>query len=554
MGMPACFPPVFLGIEVEMTSWLLSILLLVSLLSPEKAEGHAGHLPIRNQRDFDRLDASLDSLSKESVDSIVVSFLPGTYFFREGHVTLAGLHAPNLRIVFEGNDAAFIGEGETVASGDHTGPYRFEDSWYTCPDFKPFLFTSPLGRCRFFPIPTRLSFDSFKIPADEPDLSEEEARDVYIIITQWFYGVRYKVDKIRNGYIYYHATGPSRTPWYTELRFGRCLPRYQLLNHPSRPVSISGNRLKTRDAGKPLFRPSASNFLSVRDSRIGSITLEGCRFLGNDGRDTLVKFSSVQADSLTVRSCRFRGIRGTGVASVSSSGLHFCGNDVSEGFLSALVSDFRSPGTVVSGNLFRDNGLAFTNAPVVLCQGPDLLISRNRFEDFTYSAIGVGVHYTVPSGLVTSGRVEYNEISHSPSFGKKPMRSLIDSGAIYVWTQNRDLTIFGNYVHDIYGYHGNRGIFCDDGVVNVTVRNNLVLHVESSYPIDVRRYFKVSRRKGTRVVKGNLNNKIYGNIVDGSCRLFVRKDDPGSLLECNRVLKRGYDREEVVSQWKRSLP
>ena len=133
------------------------------------------------------------------------------------------------------------------------------------------------------------------------------------------------------------------------------------------------------------------------------------------------------------------------------------------------------------------------------------------------------------------------------------MRSLIDSGAIYVWTQNRDLTIFGNYVHDIYGYHGNRGIFCDDGVVNVTVRNNLVLNIESSYPIDVRKYFKVAWCKGSYVRKGNLGNKIEGNTVDGSCRLYVRKEDPGSSLKDNIVLKDGYDREEVYRRWRAQM-
>ena len=39
-----------------------------------------------------------------------------------------------------------------------------------------------------------------------------------------------------------------------------------------------------------------------------------------------------------------------------------------------------------------------------------------------------------------------------------------------------------------------------------------------------------------------------------TCSANCASRDPGSLLECNRVLKRGYDREEVVSQWKRSLP
>ena len=73
-----------------MRSRFLFILLCIFLFSPSMAEGRTGYLPIRNQQDFDRLDAGLDSLCREPLDSIVVTCRPGTYFFRDGHITFSG--------------------------------------------------------------------------------------------------------------------------------------------------------------------------------------------------------------------------------------------------------------------------------------------------------------------------------------------------------------------------------------------------------------------------------------------------------------------------------
>ena len=83
----------------------------------------------------------------------------------------------------------------------------------------------------------------------------------------------------------------------------------------------------------------------------------------------------------------------------------------------------------------------------------------------------------------------------------------------------------------------------------MTVCDNLVLNIESSYPIDLRKYFKVSRIRGSFVRRGNVRNKVFGNIVDAKCRLFIRKEDPESILKDNVRLKKGYDRSEVFARW-----
>ena len=146
--------------------------------------------------------------------------------------------------------------------------------------------------------------------------------------------------------------------------------------------------------------------------------------------------------------------------------------------------------------------------------------------------------------------MEDNEIYMTEAFRRKPMRMLIDSGAIYIWTQNAGTIIRHNYIHDIYGPHGNRGIFGDDGVLGVRIEDNLVLDVHPSMCIDIRKRHKVQRIRGSKVEKANVANRVTGNVVNGRCRLYVRKDDPESYLGENLNLPAGTSREEALELWK----
>ena len=131
------------------------------------------------------------------------------------------------------------------------------------------------------------------------------------------------------------------------------------------------------------------------------------------------------------------------------------------------------------------------------------------------------------------------------------MATLIDSGAIYVWTQNRGTVIRHNYIHDISGAHGNRGILCDDGVVNTSIFDNLILGIDhNSYCIDLRRRYAVERKRNSFIRRVNVGNKCGGNVVDGRTRFHIRKGDPDSSREADVHLPKGYDRESVYREWK----
>ena len=472
-------------------------------------------LSVTAQQDFDRLDERIDSVLAAGERDVDVRFAPGTYFFREGHLSLSGIRAPGAVLRLGGDGAILAGVD------DGQGP-AFKNGFVNLTGRKAYDALAPVRKAGFWPVrvPFRKALYILR-GKGLPDVSESEATGMKIILSQWFVGAVYDVVKISRGWIYFRRV-PYRTRIWSELRFGRCLPRYMLFS-PRKAASA--------------YPCSASNFLSVEDCRIGSIVLEGIHFLGNGEGDRLIRFSRVEADSIVVRACTFEGIRSRGILAEGTDHFRLRDNVFEKGALNQVYVDKTSDDARIERNRFLENGLLMTNDPVVDCKGRNFLVRNNYFEDFSYSAIGTGLHFTDTAGLVTSGVIEKNEICMTERYRQAPMRSLIDGGAIYVWTQNKDVTIRGNYIHDIAGPHGNRGIFGDDGVVNLKIVENTVRRIKGSYAIDVRRVHRIGRRKDSAIRRVNVGIVIRDNTYDGRVRLHIRKDDPDSFLGGNTSLK-----------------
>ena len=465
-------------------------------------------LSVTGQQEFDRLDERIDSVLATGEREVEVQFVPGTYFFREGHLTLSGIQAPGTVLHLSGNGAVLVG------GCDGQGP-AFENGFVDLTGRKAVDALAPVRKAGFWPVRVPFRKGLYILPCrGEPDVSEADAAGMKIILSQWFVGAVYEVVKISHGWLYFRRV-PYRTRIWSELRFGRCLPRYMLFS-PRKAASA--------------YVCAASSFLSVENSRLGNIVLDGLHFLGNGEGDRLIRFSGVEADSVVIRGCKFEGIRSRGLLVENTDHFHLRDNEFRDGALNQVYVDKTASGARIEGNRFFRNGLLMTNDPVVDCKGRDFMVRNNYFEDYSYSAIGTGLHFTDTAGLVTSGVIEKNEICMSEGYRQAPMRSLIDGGAIYVWTQNKDLTIRENYIHDIVGPHGNRGIFGDDGVVNLKVCDNTILRVRGSYAIDVRRVHRVGRRRNSAIRRVNVGIVVRGNTYDGRVRLHARRDDPGSFI------------------------
>ena len=474
-------------------------------------------LPVTGQRDFDRLGERIDSVLATGERDVEVCFEPGTYFFGEEHLKFSEMEAESVNLRLIGNGAVLVGS----RSAEDPSP-AFENGFVDLERQCAFDALAPVRKAGFWPIHIPFSKGIYALRAKgEANVSEADAAGMKIILSQWFVGAVYDVVKISRGWVYFRRV-PYRTRIWSELRFGRCLPRYMLFS-PRKAASA--------------YPCAASNFLSVDNSRFGSVVLEGFHFLGNGDGVRLLRFNGMDADSVVVRQCTFEGIRSRGILVERTDHFRLRDNVFKEGALNQVYVDKTASDAQIERNRFIHNGLLMTNDPVVDCKGSGFLVRDNYFEDFSYSAVGAGLHFTDTCGLVTSGVIEKNEICMSESFRKPPMRSLIDGGAIYVWTQNKDLLVRENYIHDIAGPHGNRGIFGDDGVVNLHVCDNTVLRVRDSYAIDVRRVHRVGRRKNSAIRRVNVGIVIRGNTYDGRLRVHVRKNDPDSYIGENTVVK-----------------
>lgn len=471
---------------------------------------------LETQADLDSLSGKWTRFLEMETDSLVLAFGEGTFFYGERFLDFTGARKPGTVLEIRGQGTTLVARS---AEGRETIDCAFVDLdalRHTC------LFSAP-KQARFWTFPALFRKNRFLLPVQEKNLPAEAADGLKIILSQWFVGAVYPVEKIRNGFLYYRMQPKYRTRFWEELRYGRCLPRYMLC--PGK-------------ADERLHRCGTSTFLVMVDCDFASVSVHGIRFLGNAAGSPLLDFTRVRAAETVLSDNCFEGIRSDVVRVDGSDRFRLEDNMFRDCYLNCVTVTKFTRDAVIRGNTFDNIGLMMTNAPVVDCKGVNFLVCDNRFRDYSYAAIGVGTHFSDPDGCVSEGVVEKNEISMSDDFRAGAMRELIDGGAIYIWTQNRSVVIRDNYIHDIDGPHGNRGIFGDDGVVNVTVCDNTVENVgHRAYAIDVRKAFWVQNRPENRCKRVNVGNKIFGNRVKGRFRAFIRKDDPDSVLKDNIVTK-----------------
>ena len=481
------------------------VLLLLSLFLPLLLSG-AGKdvsVTVASQADFDVLSARITKSAKEGAQSIDVTFREGIYFYRDNQLDIRGLNAPSLRISLHCSGAVFIGASEGERS-EYDTFVRLSD--LTCRERlsapvqaqgRPELVDRKSGLCR--------------VKTKEKDVPAAKADGLFLILTQWYRSEKYPVQRIQGGYVYFVCPdyASDGNPFHdpdSDYKFGKVLPRYELLDARSEPAGC--------------HRSTASRFLTLHGCYIGTFTLTGARFVGNGGRDCLMQFYADDAVSVEVSNCRFEFIHGDVVHVQRTSNFRFADNVLEHLWMHGVTVDYFASGAEFTGNRFRDTGILMDQTFCIQLRGSNFHVHGNVFKDFTYGAIGIGTFYRESVPASASGVVEENDLSCSSGF----TRYLMDSGAIYTWTINRNVVIRKNHVHDIGGYKDNRGIFCDDGTVNVHILENRVERIANSYCIDLRRVSRVAKDPQSYAKKVNVGNRLEGNVVDGKVR-FENDDE-----------------------------
>ncbi len=525
----------------------------------------AQSIVVSSQADFDALDVRVRQLIIAGSKDILVQFSPGTYFFQEEHLNLMGIKQPGLSIRLEGNGARIVGAGrEFVPSRSlrgwtaaFDGPFQPAHGFVDLDGGRLLEFRSEVRQARKRPEVVDRNTGLCRMFTRESSFSPKEADASWIILTQWFRSGCYKVEKIEDGYVYFRSPrvttdGNAQTDVDAEYKYGKKLPRYVLYNQKSSRTPYVREGKLHLPVKMTLHECEASRFLTVSGSKLRCLTVKGFEFLGNGGGECLLKFYRSEVDELSVEDCIFDGIRGDAVVVQFTTDCSITGNEFRHIGRDGVQIGFEADRASIVGNKFSDVGVLMDNSACVRNQATGTRIADNVFEDFSYCAVASGIHYTESISQRCSSLIEGNEMYQTEAFRQMPTRILMDGGAIYLSTVSQGQVIRNNYIHDIGGPLDNRGIFLDDGAVNVEVYGNLVLSVANSYSIDSRRTRWVETQAGSKIDRVNVDNYIGENTVDGRVRFETRGGNDGCRRKPDKVLKSGYDRRRTVEEWRRT--
>ena len=170
--------------------------------------------------------------------------------------------------------------------------------------------------------------------------------------------------------------------------------------------------------------------------------------------------------------------------------------------------------------------------------GTDFYVAYNTFLDFGYSAIGLGYGYLNEHKHEITALAEHNQLTYSTAWAAHPdQHCLMDSGAIYVSTQNDNTIIRDNQILSYNGMKGNRGIFCDDGAFNLEIYGNRIIGIDNDYSINSWRCKRIEQDPQSQVQRTNFNIRIYDNVVNAPILFDPREDtDNGCYIGSNRFL------------------
>ena len=458
-------------------------LLLLSLLAVNPAKT----VHVTTQSEFDGLGPAVRKALAAKPSTLTVVIDPGTYRFRDDHLDLSGIECPDTELRIEGKGAILVGSAPEVKKT----PFYRASRLVEVVDADKKLCRIKTGK--------RLAGSGQQ----------------FVQVTAWYRLFTCPVTEIKKGYIYFTCEQLARNGlMYNvngDMSFGRKLPRYRLM--------------RVQDASEPV----SSAFFKITDCDFRRVSLSGLAFDTNaDARDEyakdcLIRFYMGRFEGAEVSGCTFRNIRTDVVRIAYSDGVTVKGCRFEDCGRIGVLSYNHSARTVVEDNDFERMGTYGEFNPCVRCYGSDYLVRGNRFTDFGCCAIGVGMHFSEKLEHPSSGVVAGNIIKQTTAYNKDaPMNLLMDTGAIYVWTQNTSLEIRDNVISDISGPHDNRGIFCDDGTVNTYIHDNSITRIANSYCIDLRRVLSVETRSDSKIGRVNVGNRVEKNTVDGKIRFEQR--------------------------------
>lgn len=509
------------------------VLLLPAALGQEKT------ISVADQKGFDRIQADIVAAATQGVKDIKVDLKEGEYVFRENHIVLSNRAWPELSISLEGNGSIIRPEGSDYRNGgSYAGGFDRCHSFMT-PEgedvelFEHFKYSdSKVSLVRKLPEGSlcRIAVSGYG------NMDEKRCANTFIQISQTWQSNFFPVKEIRDGYAYFVVkdltVNESKKDYYINddvTCFGERI-RYKLCNAAgvSDSFRILDGRVRLPASVASVREGKANCFLLVSGCKLKAFSMKGFKFHGNADKEAfLVRIVKSDLQAADISACEFRGIQSRAVGIFGNTGVTVRGNVFLDCYRECVVANENSVDASITDNRFCRVGKRWQNTQAIQAFGKDYLIARNVIEDFGTYGIGVGEWQGAAGEDSSYGVTEYNELFFSEGYQKDCLnRTLMDSGAIYVWTKNKHAVIRYNRIHDFTGPMDNRGIFCDNGARNFSIYGNIITGIANSYCIDSWRYAGNEKDIGPT----NVNNEIRDNVVDGPIRFMARAKDSGCKL------------------------
>ena len=516
---------------------------------------------VTSQSDFDALSSNITQLlTGSSTKDILVLIHEGLYVFKNNHISLRYIVSnQNICIKGIGNVQIVGGEGlnESEISYDAASGMRIIPNIGTFNYRTPFISVNSDNKASIVPLSSTDDIDIIQldelievVDADNktcrckfPYLISETNIDVSLMkirVFAWYLAKEYSVLKIENGYVYFIATDLEYNEAYKcyninlDYGFGKQYPRYKILNcnvlNKNAYVDSSGAHIPMEYNN--VYKCPNSTFIKLDNLNIKSLSVSGLKIIGcgNLEKSVINIDSCTFTDGCWVRSNVFSDIYCDYAVNIrNSKNVVVSNNRFYNTFGQCVNATAGATNVQIYKNVIKNTGLGNSNFFAIVCSFVyNYYIGHNDISDFSYGAIGVGVHTSNNAeGADTNyGIVEYNRIYQTDKFiSRKGVNTLMDSGAIYTWTKKKEVIIRNNYIYNIAGMYQNYGIFCDDGSKNNIIYSNIVGKIQNNNCLDLRYVPSVQ--------EGNTGNLVMYNIFDGSFRM-QENDDP--VKETNNVL------------------
>ena len=520
----------------------------------------AEQINVTSQKEFDDIMVTINKAISHGSTRIVVTFNPQRYYFKERHIDFAKMDRPDVAIKFEGKGAYFVGSNRQYKTGDaFEGDFDYTMA-YVDENLRPVSFWGQMhttGRALEVVNQTtklcRIHYEGVK------DFSEKECQQAYIFTSQSFRAKYFKVKYIRSGYVYFIADDLAPL-WGSDwnINFDYLISRkkehtrFKLCNVPGESENyIKDGRIYLSNDIKSVSQCNVKTLFHLSKSNLQYVEVMGFNICGNRATyhnhpQSLIYLAQSSFQSgFYVHDCTFSSLKSQALNASNTNNIQLSNNKLEYLYDQGFDIDNSCSNIYITNNEFSYSGLDLDIDGCVRCAGREYYIGHNIFRNFGYSAIKLGNYHCNIDVQGSKGVVEYNNIYYTDDYVEaKNEYTMMDGGAIYLYTQNEQAIIRYNRICNYTGMYANTGIYLDDGAYNVIIYGNVVLNILNDRNIYSRRAaIERNSSSSKTVTSSNTGNVILYNVVDGPCMFVANETNSNCSQGYNVVLNENNKRD-----------